>query len=158
MMTGHIWRSPLRGLQMLVITSVVWAHSLVPSVAVADVVTVDGGPRARIVSVRWTPHPRAGQRVTIRLAARDPDATVTEWEIDWGDDYGSHATNDCDPAIVGTDPQPGAIVRVRVSHRYERPGRYTVRVRPSSRLCDAMSDMQSGLITRRHLRVYRRTR
>jgi hypothetical protein len=81
-------------------------------------------PQARLVGTGLI---RVGQSVEsyIKVKARDVDGIITEIDVLWGDNSVSFASSY--PCLIKPTPKPGTPHRFLVSHRYDKPGRYTVK-------------------------------
>ena len=95
------------------------------------------------------------RRVEVSVRARDPNATVTEVDVDWGDRRGTFATNACVAFTDGEEgPHTGKTISFRrIRHRYAKPGRYRMRVNAVSHLCPEQTDEQVGPRTKRIVRI-----
>jgi hypothetical protein len=97
----------------------------------------------------------AERRVEVSVRARDPDATVTEVDIDWGDRRGTFATNACVAFADGKEgPHTGSTISFRrIRHRYAKRGNYRMRVSAVSHLCPDHTGEQVGPRVKRTVRI-----
>jgi hypothetical protein len=108
-------------------------------------------PHVTYVRVRYL----EDRRVELSVRARDPDATVTEVDIDWGDRRGTFATNACIAFVDGEEgPHTGKTISFRrIRHRYAKRGPYKLRVNAVSHLCPEHTGEQVGPRVKRIVRI-----
>ena len=66
-----------------------------------------------------------GKEAYIKVKGHDPDAIITELDVLWGDGSVSFASSY--PCLIAPTPAPGTPHKFLVSHKYTKPGTYTVK-------------------------------
>jgi hypothetical protein len=101
-------------------------------------------PASQVTYVRV--RKKEDRRVVVGVRARDPDATVTEIDISWGDGRGTFYLNRCSAFTDGEEgPHTGKTISFRrLTHRYPRRGKFTMTVTAVSHRCPEHTDEQVG--------------
>lgn len=123
MSTPSSWKRIL----ILLVMSTLITGSLTPAKA------HPGHERPVITKLKWMePNLKSGETEWLTVVAHDPDSSISEVEVHWGDGQVSFAHTGC---VQGE--QPGEPATLRIPIQYEEPGEFVVEaVAYSQKKCD----------------------